>query len=109
MPACDACGGLLKPDVVFFGERVPAERVERAFAALEQSDALLVVGSSLMVYSGYRFARAAAEAGKPIAAVNLGRTRADELLTLKVTERCSEALAFLLAQRRPRDARGAIA
>ncbi len=109
VPGCETCGGLLKPDVVFFGERVPAERVERAFAALEQSDALLVVGSSLMVYSGYRFARAAADAGKPIAAVNLGRTRADDLLTLKVTERCSEALAFLLVQRCPQDARGAIA
>ena len=109
MPGCETCGGLLKPDVVFFGERVPAERVERAFAALEQSDALLVVGSSLMVYSGYRFARAAADAGKPLAAVNLGRTRADELLTLKVTERCSEALAFLLVQRCPEEARGAIA
>ena len=106
VPACETCGGLLKPDVVFFGERVPAERVERAFAALEQADAMLVVGSSLMVYSGYRFARAAADAGKPIAAVNLGRTRADELLTLKVTERCAEALAFLLVQRRPRGRTG---
>ena len=70
---------------------------------------MLVVGSSLMVYSGYRFARAMADAGKPIAAVNLGRTRADELLALKVTERCADALAFLLLQRRPQDARGAIA
>src|SRR5688572_28314748 len=96
VPACDACGGLLKPDVVFFGERVPAERVQRAFAALEEADAMLVVGSSLMVYSGYRFAQAAALAGKPLAAVNLGRTRADELLTLKVAQPCGEALAFLL-------------
>ena len=96
VPNCEACGGLLKPDVVFFGERVPAERVQHAFAALAQADAMLVVGSSLMVYSGYRFAQAAALAGKPIAAVNLGRTRADDLLTLKVTERCGDALAFLL-------------
>jgi NAD-dependent SIR2 family protein deacetylase len=57
---------------------------------------MLVVGSSLMVYSGYRFASAMAEAGKPIAAVNLGRTRADDLLTLKVTDRCANALSFLL-------------
>ena len=63
---------------------------------LMQADAMLVVGSSLMVYSGYRFAQAAASAGKPIAAVNLGRTRADPLLQFKVTERCSSALAFLL-------------
>jgi NAD-dependent SIR2 family protein deacetylase len=97
VPACEACGGLLKPDVVFFGERVPAERVQRAFMALEQADAMLVVGSSLMVYSGYRFAAAMAEVGKPIAAVNLGTTRADELLALKVTEPCADALAFLLA------------
>jgi NAD-dependent SIR2 family protein deacetylase len=96
-PACTACGGLLKPDVVFFGERVPPERVQRAFAALDEADAMLVVGSSLMVYSGYRFAQAAAQAGKPIAAVNLGRTRADDLLALKVSERCADALAFLLA------------
>lgn len=97
VPACGACGGLLKPDVVFFGERVPAERVQRAFAALDEADAMLVVGSSLMVYSGFRFAQAAARAGKPIAAVNLGRTRADELLTLKVMDRCADALAFLLS------------
>jgi NAD-dependent SIR2 family protein deacetylase len=97
VPACGACGGLLKPDVVFFGERVPADRVRRAFAALEQADAMLVVGTSLMVYSGYRFAQAATLAGKPIAAVNLGRTRADALLTLKVEDRCADALSFLLA------------
>src|SRR5688572_10526906 len=92
VPACDACGGLLKPDVVFFGENVPAERVQRAMAPIASSDAMLVVGSSLMVYSGYRFARAAADAGKPIAAINLGRTRADDLLTLKVEDRCANAL-----------------
>jgi NAD-dependent SIR2 family protein deacetylase len=96
VPACGACGGLLKPDVVFFGESVPAERVRRAMTALEAADAMLIVGSSLMVYSGYRFAQAMAKAGKPIAAVNLGRTRADDLLALKVTDRCAPALSFLL-------------
>ena len=95
VPACDACGGLLKPDVVFFGESVPRDRVRRAMAALESAGAMLVVGSSLMVYSGYRFARAMAEAGKPIAAINLGRTRADGLLALKVVERCADALTSL--------------
>jgi NAD-dependent SIR2 family protein deacetylase len=109
VPDCAACGGLLKPDVVFFGERVPAERVERAFAALEQADAMLVVGSSLMVYSGYRFARTAADFGKPIAAINLGRTRADDLFTLKITARCSEALAVLPLERPPPEAQGATA
>jgi NAD-dependent SIR2 family protein deacetylase len=97
VPTCDACGGLLKPDVVFFGERVPPERVRQAFAALDGAQAMLIVGTSLMVYSGYRFAKAMADAGKPVAAVNLGRTRADELLSLKITVPCSDALAFLLS------------
>jgi NAD-dependent SIR2 family protein deacetylase len=96
VPPCDTCGGLLKPDVVFFGEGVPGERVRRAMEALERSDAMLVVGSSLMVFSGYRFAKAMADMSKPIAAVNLGRTRADDLLTLKLEHRCATALAFLL-------------
>jgi NAD-dependent SIR2 family protein deacetylase len=96
VPPCSLCGGMLKPDVVFFGESVPPDRVQRSMRHLMQADAMLVVGSSLMVYSGYRFAQAAASIGKPIAAINLGRTRADSLLQFKVTERCSSALAFLL-------------
>jgi NAD-dependent SIR2 family protein deacetylase len=95
VPPCPRCAGVLKPDVVFFGEAVPRERIEAAYASVARADAMLVVGSSLMVYSGYRFATAAAAAGKPIAAINLGRTRADELFALKVTERCSDALALL--------------
>jgi NAD-dependent SIR2 family protein deacetylase len=90
VPDCPECGGILKPDVVFFGENVPRKRVDRAFEGVAKADALLVVGSSLMVYSGYRFAEAAAAASKPIAAVNLGRTRADHLLTLKINEVCEE-------------------
>jgi len=93
VPECAECGGILKPDVVFFGENVPRERVDRAFEAVANADALLVVGSSLMVYSGFRFAEAAAAKGKPIAAVNRGRTRADHLLTLKIDEPCEEALS----------------
>jgi NAD-dependent SIR2 family protein deacetylase len=96
VPPCSYCAGMLKPDVVFFGESVPKERVEAAMHHLQQADAMLIVGSSLMVYSGYRFAQAAAAAGKPIAAVNLGRTRADDLLTLKIAQPCAQALAFLL-------------
>jgi NAD-dependent SIR2 family protein deacetylase len=96
IPACVSCGGLLKPDVVFFGESVPRERVSAAMDGVERAAAVLVIGSSLMVYSGFRFAHAAARAGKPIAAVNLGRTRADELLALKVNQPCVSALAFLL-------------
>lgn len=96
LPGCDRCGGVLKPDVVFYGESVPRERVEIAMREVRDAEAMLVVGSSLMVYSGYRFAREAAAAGKPIATVNLGRTRADDLLALKVQLSCAAALAFLL-------------
>jgi NAD-dependent SIR2 family protein deacetylase len=104
-PACSACGGMLKPDVVFFGENVPRDRVDAARAALETADAMLVVGSSLMVYSGFRFCEWAVQRGKPVAAINLGRTRADPLLALKVAEPCGEALAALLSalKRRPDD------
>lgn len=97
VPPCPACGGVLKPDVVFFGENVPRERVMQGMQALDAADAMLVVGSSLMVFSGYRFVHAAARSGKPVAAVNLGRTRADPLLSLKVEASCAEALSFLLA------------
>jgi NAD-dependent SIR2 family protein deacetylase len=96
VPPCAACGALLKPDVVFFGEGVPKERVARTMAAIERADAMLVVGSSLMVYSGYRLVLAMRDAGKPIAAINLGRTRADDLLTLKISEDCAAALASLV-------------
>jgi len=99
VPPCPACGGILKPDVVFFGEQVPATRVATVLRGLDEADAILVVGSSLMVHSGYRYVRAGAQAGLPIAAVNLGRTRADDLLTLKVEQSCAEALAFMLADR----------
>ncbi len=91
---CAACAGVLKPDVVFFGEGVPAERVQSAMTALEEARALVVVGSSLMVFSGYRFARAAARRSIPLVLVNQGRTRADELATLKIT---AEAGAVLTA------------
>jgi NAD-dependent SIR2 family protein deacetylase len=97
VPPCPHCGGILKPDVVFFGEAVPRARVDAATQALHAADAVLVVGSSLMVYSGYRFTLAAVKAGKPVAALTLGRTRADALLSLKIDARCSDALAFLLA------------
>jgi NAD-dependent SIR2 family protein deacetylase len=96
VPSCPRCGGVLKPDVVFFGENVPRPRVEAAQRHLERADAMLIVGSSLMVYSGFRFVEMAARAGKPAAAVNLGRTRADDLLALKVEASCDAALAFLL-------------
>jgi NAD-dependent SIR2 family protein deacetylase len=104
VPDCAACGGILKPDVVFFGENVPPARVDAAMQALAEADAMLVVGSSLMVWSGYRFARAAADAGKPIAAINLGRTRADDLLSLKVERPCDAVLTGLVNAPQPLNA-----
>lgn len=92
VPPCPACGGIVKPDVVFFGESVPRERVAAAEEALQAADAMLVVGSSLMVFSGYRFAREAARLGKPIVAINLGRTRADALLAEKIEAPCTDVL-----------------
>ena len=96
VPACASCGGILKPDVVFYGENVPRDQVATAQERLADADAMLIVGSSLMVYSGYRFAVEAARRGIPIAAVNLGRTRADDLLALKVEEPCEDG-AFVSA------------
>lgn len=94
VPACMRCAGTLKPDVVFFGEAVPPRRVDEARARLAEADAMLVVGSSLMVWSGYRFVVRARELGLPVAALNLGRTRADDgELDLKVALPCGEALA----------------
>ena len=107
VPPCECCGGVLKPDVVFFGEHVPRERVETVTQHLARADAMLIVGSSLMVYSGFRFVQAAANAGKPVAAVNLGRTRADALLSFKAEQSCEAALAFLLERSMSPEAIGA--
>mgnify|MGYP001576950341 CR=1 FL=1 len=100
IPDCEACGAdVLKPDVVFFGANVPPERVTQAMDALDDADALLIVGSSLMVWSGYRFAARAAQQGLAIAAINRGRTRADSLLSVKVEADCAEALTRLAKER----------
>ncbi len=98
VPGCTQCDGILKPAVVFFGESVPRQRVEAAANALESADAMLVIGSSLMVYSGYRFCEWANRMGKPIAAINLGRTRADPLFAVKVEASCAGALTSLVAR-----------
>jgi NAD-dependent SIR2 family protein deacetylase len=95
VPDCPACGGLLKPAVVFFGENVPRPRVEHAYARLAESAALLAVGTSLTVYSGYRFCREAAVLGLPIALLTLGRTRADGLAKVRVEADAGEALTGL--------------
>lgn len=97
VPPCAVCGGVLKPDVVFFGENVPAVRVDAAWARLLDAEALLVVGSSLTVFSGYRFARRAAEQGKPLLVLNRGETRADPIATVKVEAAIGEVLDLLAA------------
>jgi NAD-dependent SIR2 family protein deacetylase len=94
---CLACGGVLKPRVVFFGENVPRPTVDEAFALLAEGDALLVAGSSLTVYSGLRFVRRAAEAGVPIAILNLGPTRGDPYATLRVDAPLADTLPVLRA------------
>lgn len=97
VPDCELCGGVLKPDVVFFGGTVPMERVQQARAAVESSDALIVIGSSLTVFSGFRFCRYAQAAGKPIFVINRGATRADEMSEEKITEDCAVYLNKLVA------------
>ena len=96
VPHCPYCAGLLQPDVVFFGDGVPKLHTDQAVAMMNRASALLVIGSSLMVYSGFRFCRMAAAAGKPIAAINLGITRADELLSLKIAASAESILPDLL-------------
>ncbi|PWG61403.1 NAD-dependent protein deacetylase [Sediminicurvatus halobius] len=96
VPACRACGGVLKPAVVFFGEGVPRERVSAALAQVSRAGLLLVAGSSLMVWSGYRFVRAAREAGVPVVLAGLGLTRAEGEAAGRVTGDCRETLPALL-------------
>ena len=92
VPACEVCGGMLKPDVVFYGESVPRETTAAALAAIESADGVLVVGSSLMVWSSFRLVRAAAARGVEVVAVNRGRTRGDDLFAFKCEGECGTVL-----------------
>ncbi len=92
VPVCHGCGGVLKPDVVFFGENVSPQVKDNAFALFDEGEVLLVVGSSLTVYSGFRFVRRANERAVPVAIVNLGPTRGDELATLRLDARLGDVL-----------------
>lgn len=96
VPDCRRCGGVLKPDVVFYGDSVPRTRVAEAYAMVESAEALLVVGSSLMVFSSFRFCRRAQELGLPMAAVNRGVTRADQWFDLKIEDDCARVLPAVL-------------
>lgn len=95
VPGCEACGGVLKPDVVFFGESVPKPRVDAAWGLLDGAALLLVLGSSLTVFSGRRFVYGARERGVPVAIVNMGPTRADDLADVKVEARLGEVLPWV--------------
>ncbi|MEU4647096.1 Sir2 family NAD-dependent protein deacetylase [Nocardia fluminea] len=95
MVDCLECGGMLKPDIVYFGENVPPDRVAAAFGMVEQAQAILVAGSSLTVMSGLRFVRRAAKNGVPVVIVNRGRTRGDELAAVRIDAGCSEVLGAL--------------
>jgi NAD-dependent SIR2 family protein deacetylase len=97
LAGCTGCGGVLKPDVVFFGENVPRERVARAYAMVDAAAALLVAGSSLTVMSGLRFVRHAHKAGIPVVIVNRGTTRGDEFAVVRVDAGCSETLSAMAA------------
>ncbi|MGY1920597.1 NAD-dependent protein deacetylase [Pseudomonas tolaasii] len=97
VPRCPHCNGeRLKPDVVFFGENVAPATAARAMAAVQHADGLLVVGSSLMAYSAFRLCKAMVEQGKPVIAINLGKTRADELLQVKIEASCERLLPLLV-------------
>lgn len=98
---CPRCAGMLKPDIVYFGESVPKEVVDQAFSLVDEAEAVLVAGSSLTVFSGYRFVRHAAARGIPVAIVNRGPTRGDELATIKVDGGCSELLTLLVNELAP--------
>lgn len=97
---CPVCGGMLKPDIVYFGETVPKDLVEQAYSMVEDAEALLVAGSSLTVYSGYRFVRHAAAHNIPVGIINRGPTRGDDQATVKVEAGCSEMLTLLAGELR---------
>lgn len=92
IPSCENCNGILMPDVVFFGGGIPRQRMVQVEQALQRAAAVLVVGSSLVVYSGYRLCRAASSQGKPLAAINPGQMRGEELFDTIWREDCSETL-----------------
>ncbi|NXF64910.1 SIR4 lipoamidase, partial [Ciccaba nigrolineata] len=96
VPACHKCGGILKPDVTFFGDTVSREKVNFVHERLAESDSMLVAGSSMQVYSGYRFALAAREKQLPIVILNIGPTRVDHFASLKLNSRCGELLPLIV-------------
>lgn len=95
IPPCPNCGGFLKPKIVFFGDSVPKDRILTIVRKINQSDGVLVLGSSLTVFSGYRITLQAKEVGLPVAIVNIGTTRSDHLADLKISAKCGDILPIL--------------
>lgn len=93
IPTCNNCGGILKPDIIFFGDNVPRDIVQSVKINIGSSNALLILGTTLTTFSAYRIVLQAIAAKKPIAIINIGKTRADELINLKVEGRCADILA----------------
>ncbi|THU51045.1 hypothetical protein C4D60_Mb06t26880 [Musa balbisiana] len=96
IPNCQQCGGILKPDVVFFGDNVPKDRAEKAKETARECDGFLVIGSSVMTMSAFRIVRAAYEANAAVAVINIGKTRCDDFVSLKINARCGEILPRVL-------------
>lgn len=95
LPECPKCGGFLKPNIVFFGDNVPRPRIEKVVKTIIDSDGILVLGSSLTVFSGYRIVLQAKELGLPVAVINIGETRADKIIDIKINAKCSEIMKQL--------------
>lgn len=97
-PSCTHCDGILKPDVVFYGDSVPKHVVQQGYDIVDSADAVLIVGTSLMVYSSFRFVRRAHARGVPIVAINQGKTRADDLIQAKAQGNCADLMPQLLTR-----------
>lgn len=95
LPECPKCGGYLKPHIVFFGDNVPRPRIEKVVRTIIDSDGVLVLGSSLTVFSGYRIVLQAKELGLPVAIINIGQTRADKIVDIKINAKCSDVMKSL--------------
>lgn len=95
LPECPKCGGFLKPNIVFFGDNVPRTRIEKVVRMIIDSDGVLVLGSSLTVFSGYRIVLQAKELGLPVAIINIGATRADKIVDIKINAKCSDIMKMI--------------
>ena len=96
IPLCEICGGILKPNVVFFGDSVDKNLVEKAYHSVASADALIVIGTSLSIFSGYRFLRQAAKLKLPVLVINPGRFRGEELADIHLAQNADEVLSLMV-------------